>query len=204
VEAIKPGPPLDKFAKALLAKLWVQTLQEIGEERFDDALGKALNASSFRPDIAEIRRFAGLLPVYPVEAEAREQLIAVIAAMRIHGPLLKPVPKLEGDDKAWIDSYYLYTSGEYELISPPVFSDLVYATLADIGCADLEAGLRAVWGHPALDPVRTNHYGLDKYRDLARQKIENRWIETYALLKAEGIPSKPECEKASTNARSEA
>jgi hypothetical protein len=179
-----------------MAKLWLQTLQEIGEERFDDALGKALNASTFRPDIAEIRRFAGLLPVYPVEVEAREQLITVIAAMRIHGPLLKPVPKLEGDDKAWMDSYYFYRSGEgYELISPPVFPDLVYATLADIGCADLEAGLSAIWGHPALDRVRTNHHGLDKYRDLAREKIEKRWIETYTRLKAEGIPSADKSER---------
>ena len=53
-ELAKPGPDLDDFARKLLIGLWLETLGEIGEERFDAAFKAVLKSSTFRPDIAEI------------------------------------------------------------------------------------------------------------------------------------------------------
>jgi len=176
-EALKPGQPLDKYAKAFLIQLWEQTLAEIGEERFDEALRHALNASTFRPDIAEIRKFAGLVPVYPTEREAKAELAIIIRLMRHHGRRLRNRGKPERD--------------------LPVIEGLRLAALVDMGYGDHFAALEAIWAHPALDQARDprDMEDLETFRAVAGEKLEKRWIEAYTRCRAEGILAKPEGER---------
>lgn len=149
-----------------MALVWQKTVDEIGLERFDEAFRLVLLNSSFRPDIAEIRRFAGLPSFVPNEREAMDELTKVIIAMRHHG-------------------WKLMNRGTPPK-DPPVFSDVVVGTIHDMGQCDLREGYKAVWRHPALDLTRQADEldELEKYRMTAGEKIEKRWVEFYVRRKA--------------------
>lgn len=149
-----------------MALIWQKTVDEIGMERFDEAFHLCLCNSSFRPDIAEIRRFAGLPNFVPNEREAMDEFTKLIIALRHHGRKLtnKGTPPKE----------------------PPTFSDVTMGTIHDMGHSDWRAGLEAVWLHPALDLTRPpdERDEIEKWRMTAGEKIEKRWVELYVLRKA--------------------
>jgi hypothetical protein len=152
-----------------MVQLWQQTLSEIGEVRFDEAFRLALNASVYRPDIAEIRRFAGLVTAAPVEQEAKREFATLIPLLRHHGRKL--------------------TNRGTPPIEPPVLSGVVKATVCDFGFGDERTGLQAIWAHPALDLVRPPDEldELESFRAVAGEKIERKWVEFYTRRKAEGF-----------------
>jgi hypothetical protein len=152
-----------------MVQLWQQTLDEIGEARFDEAFRLALNASVYRPDIAEIRRFAGLVTAAPLEQEAKAELTKLICLMRHHGWKLTNRGKPEKE--------------------PPVLSDIVAGTICDIGDGDKMEGFKVVWRHPALDLTRPGVEldELESFRAVAGEKIERKWVEFYTRRKAEGF-----------------
>lgn len=92
-EALKPGPALGAYSKALQTRLWRKTLDEIGAERFEAAFLEVMEKSPYRPDIEEIRRAAGVNAgiIDPVREEALAAMRRVIEAMRRHGPMLAPI-----------------------------------------------------------------------------------------------------------------
>jgi hypothetical protein len=166
---MKPSPPLDKFAHELTINLWLETLEEIGEERFDAALRAVLKTSTFRPDISEIRKFAGVLTPYPAEREAKDEFAKLIPLLRHHGRKL--------------------TNRGTPPIEPPVLSGIVAETICDMGYGSARAGLEAVWAHPALDLTRPPEEldELEGFRAVAGEKIERKWVELYTKRKAEGF-----------------
>jgi hypothetical protein len=153
-----------------MALMWKKTVDEIGLERFDEAFMLCLQNSTFRPDIAEIRRFAGLPAGVPNEQEAMDEFKKIIIAMRHHGWKLTNRGKPEKD--------------------PPVFSDVVMGAIHDMGHSDLREGYKAIWRHPALDLTRQGAEldELEKYRMTAGEKIEKRWVQFYIRRKSM-IPS---------------
>lgn len=169
-ELMKPSPPLDKFAHELTINLWLETLEEIGEERFDAALKAVLKTSTFRPDIAEIRKFAGIPVVYPVEREAKDELARLIPLLRHHGRKLT-------------------NRGNPPKDPPLPLPHLLADVIADFGFGDIRAGLEAIWAHPALDLVRDAREldELESFRAVAGEKIERKWVEFYTRRKAEGF-----------------
>jgi hypothetical protein len=152
-----------------MLSLWLKTLAEIGEERFDAALTQVLESSPFRPTVAEIRRYASAPSEPQFECEAREWFRKLIIAQRRHGRKL--------------------TNRGNPPVEPPVFPDLVMATLCDMGYGSARAGLEAVWAHPALDLTRPPEEldELESFRAVAGEKIERKWVELYTKRKAEGF-----------------
>jgi hypothetical protein len=152
-----------------MLSLWLKTLAEIGEERFDAALTQVLESSPFRPTIAEIRRYASAKSEPPFEVEAKDEFAKLIPLLRHHGRKL--------------------TNRGTPPIEPPVLSDIVDATVCDMGFGDERTGLQAIWAHPALDLVRPPEEldELESFRAVAGEKIERRWVEFYTRRKAEGF-----------------
>jgi hypothetical protein len=155
-----------------MIRLWLKTLDEIGEERFDDALTQALESSTFRPTIAEIRRYASAPSEPPFEVEADRELTKLIRLMRHHGRKLtnRGTPPKE----------------------PPSARDIgidTMGTIADMGFGSIRAGLEAIWAHPSLDLVREPKEldDLESFRAVAGEKIERKWVKLYIRLKAEAL-----------------
>ena len=171
---MKPSPPLDELGHELTIKLWLKTLDEIGEERFDAALQQTLETSSFRPDISEIRKNAGI-PPNPTEEEAKEEFRHLICLLRHHGRKLT-------------------NRGKPEKEPPGHLGEPTMGTICDMGYGSVRAGLEAVWAHPALDLTRPGEEldQMESFRAVAGEKIERKWIEFYTkgkikLTKGGGI-----------------
>jgi hypothetical protein len=153
----------------------------IGDERFDAALLQVLESSTFRPDIAEIRRAAGVVtPEQRESREAKEAFQAILDAMRIHGPQLKRKRgKLirEKDDEGRV-----LTIPEYEWIEGPTFSPVVEAAILDLGYGVRGAGLDVISRHPALNPPPRNQDGdgsEHSFRNKLAKDIDNQWLEAF-------------------------
>lgn len=161
---------MDDFTRELLVELWAETLLEIGEEAFAAALKATLKTSTFRPDIAEIRKFAGIPVVYPVEREAKDEFARLIPLLRHHGRKLT-------------------NRGNPPKDPPLPLPHLLADVIADFGYGDIRAGLEAIWAHPALDLVRDAREldEMESFRAVAGEKIERKWVEFYTRRKAEGF-----------------
>lgn len=153
-----------------MLSLWLKTLGEIGEERFDAALTQVLESSPFRPTIAEIRRYASAPSEPPFEVEAKAELAELIKLMRHHGRKLT-------------------NRGKPEKEPPGPRADVTMETIRDMGIGSMAAGLEAIWAHPSLDLVRPpDELGeMESFRAVAGEKIERKWIEFYTKRKAEGF-----------------
>lgn len=190
---MKPGTPLDPFSKALILHLWADTLSQIGEARFDAAFHKVLLTSTYRPDIAEIRRFAGIVTEVPVEREALDALSSIFQAMRVHGFELKEkLGKVisERDSLGHCLAHYNYI--REPKIPAPVFSDVTEASIAKLGHGDRASGLKAIGEHPAMDSLalaRAVGMGRDikvsarTFGAKLEADIEKKWIRVYMLCK---------------------
>jgi hypothetical protein len=153
-----------------MLSLWLKTLAEIGEERFDAALTQVLESSPFRPTIAEIRKFAGAKSEPPFEVEAKDEFAKLIPLLRHHGRKLT-------------------NRGNPPKDPPLPLPHLLADVIADFGYGDIRAGLEAIWAHPALDLVRDAREldELESFRAVAGEKIERKWVEYYTRRKAEGF-----------------
>lgn len=164
-DLMKPSPPLDELGHELTVKLWLKTLDEIGEERFDAALQAVLETTTFRPDISEIRKLAGV----QVDQEAMRELAKLIKLQRHHGRKLT-------------------NRGKPEKEPPGPLADVTMATISDMGFGSVRAGLEAVWAHPALDLVRppAELDEMESFRAVAAKRIEQDWVKFYTQRKAKG------------------
>jgi hypothetical protein len=153
-----------------MIRLWLKTLGEIGEQRFDDALTQVLESSPFRPTIAEIRRYASAKSEPPLEVEAKREFMELIQLLRHHGRKLTNRGNPPKDPPGPLD---VDTMG----------------TISDMGYGSIRAGLEAIWAHPALDLVRPPEEldELESFRAVAGEKIERKWVEFYTRRKAEGF-----------------
>jgi hypothetical protein len=149
-----------------MLSLWLKTLDEIGEERFDAALTQVLESSPFRPTIAEIRKRAGIPDVYPIEQEAKDELAKLLPLLRHHGRRLTNRGKPPKD---------------LPLPLSPIIADVV----EDMGYGNIPTGLEAIWAHPALDLVRPPDEldEMESFRAVAGEKIERKWVEFYMRRK---------------------
>ena len=176
-ELSKQGPPLNGPARATILRLWHKTLSEIGEDRFDAALDQELQSSVFRPDIANIRRFAGLATTPPPEREATAALHWLVGAMRIHRRIMGIRRGHRQPDGTFAFDY----NGD-DILQPPQPSDRVRAALEALGFGSLQAGLDVIWQHPALDEARSGDE-MDQLRmtrgTQAAERIEKKWREAY-------------------------
>jgi hypothetical protein len=164
-ELMKTSPPLDDLGRKMTINLWLKTLNEIGEERFDAALQQTLETSSFRPDISEIRKNAGIL-ANPIEEEADREFTRIIKLQRHHG-------------------WKLTNRGNPPIEPPGGLGEPTMGTIAAMGRGDIRAGLQAIWEHPALDKVRPADEldSLESFRMTAGEKIERKWIGLYTQQK---------------------
>ena len=176
-ELSKQGPPLNGPARATILRLWHKTLSEIGEDRFDAALDQELQSSVFRPDIANIRRFAGLTTVPPIEAEATAALHWLITAQRIHKRLFG----IRYGHKQPDGSFKFDREGN-DVLQPPAIPPHTRAALESLGFGSVQEGLNVVWTHPSLDEVRLGEE-MDNLRmtrgTQAAERIERKWKEAY-------------------------
>lgn len=155
-----------------MVQLWLQTLNIIGEARFDEAFRKVLNESKYRPDIAEIRAAAGIGD-YDDEA-AKAGLHEVFAVIRKRTVELKPlgghiIRERDEDDR---------------LLASPVrapldkftgFPDPIHGTLERMGWGDWHKGVEVVGGHPAVSSeVEAGGWMLK-----TAEQIEKRWRECW-------------------------
>lgn len=155
-----------------MVQLWQQTLNLIGEARFDEAFRKVLNESKFRPDIAEIRAAAGVTD--ESDSRAMADFLHVIAVIRKHTVNLKPtgdvIIKDRGDDGRLL---------EVPIRSPkvpfPGFSAHTEETLERMGWGDARKGLLVVAEHPA---VASEHEAGGWMLKTAEQ-IETRWKQCW-------------------------
>jgi hypothetical protein len=138
-------------------------MAELGQERFDAAFKQVLLTSSFRPDISEIRKAAGVNHgiVDPVEQQAMKELRFLIAAMRVHTPRLVTIFAEKGNM-------------ESPKVPPPRLSDKSEAALLEIGMGSREAGLCAIAGHPAISKDVD-----ERFRNRNAAEIERKWCESW-------------------------
>jgi hypothetical protein len=164
-----------------MTQLWQETLDEIGPEQFDAAFRQVLNESTWRPDIADIRKAAGVATREQRESrEAKEALQAILEAMRFHGPKMNPkhgklIREKDEDGR-------LLTVPEYEIINPPSPSPVVVATLKELGFGDVGAGLDVISRHPALNPPPRNQDGdgsEHSFRNKLATDIDGQWFEAF-------------------------
>jgi len=156
-ELLKPGEPLDANTKAFMAALWLKTLAEIGEDSFQTAFVRVIENSTFRPDIAEIRKAAGINP----DREALKELKFLIGAMRVHTPRLVTIYAEKGNPQS-------------AKVPPPPLGEKTEAALRELGMGSREEGLRVIAGHPAISKDVD-----EKYRVKNAMEIEKRWVEAW-------------------------
>jgi hypothetical protein len=165
--------------------LWLKTLLEIGEEAFDQALHQVLENSTFRPDIAEIRRVAGVNRglIDPVAQEAHAELKRLIGLMRKHGPLLKAIPGRVTRDRD-DDGRSLPVSDwvRADEVPAPILEPVTDATIAELGYGSRIAGLEVISRHPALNPATSAEDAPYRTRNAA--ELERLWVSTYAQCRA--------------------
>lgn len=155
-----------------MVQLWQQTLNEIGEARFDDAFRKVLNESKFRPDIAEIRAAAGYENRNNAEADAA--LLEVFAVIRVHTIDLKPTGGVIIRDRD-IDGRLLASPERSPRIPFPGFPKTVEEALERMGWGDAKKGLEVVASHPAVSSqVEAGGWMLK-----TAEQIEKRWRECW-------------------------
>lgn len=180
-ELSKPGPELDAFTKKLLFRLWLGTLEEIGEEAFDKALELVMHTSTFRPDIAEIRKAAGVNRgiVDPVEHEALSQLTIVFMALRKHGQKLQPIRGEILNDGRDNDGRIMALPRRAPWVSAPAFSEATETAISALGYGDRLAGLQALMAHPAM-LCEAEGANTASYRVRNAQWVEKQWLAAYA------------------------
>jgi hypothetical protein len=169
-----------------MTRLWLKTLFEVGEERFDAALTRVLDSSPHRPSIAEIRRYAGVVTEVPVEREAMDYFRDLLEAMRLHGPQMLPIPGEIVRDKD-DEGFVLVKPIRAPDTPAPSFSEMVKDTVGDLGFGSREAGLEAIAAHPALPwnmQRRTGDTSAISYAAHNAQELERRWVDAYKLRKA--------------------
>lgn len=174
-EILKPGSPvMNDSSLELLLTLYSETLETVGKAQFQAAFLKVLRDSSFRPDIADIRRAAGL---HPNDA-AMAALRTLIVDMRVHW--MPKSHKMQPRLAKRVDGVLVRDSGGTEWLAPPDPTQAVVLALRELGFGDVNAGLEFVYGHPALDAIRPAEE-LDHlpFRSTAGEKIEKRWCEIY-------------------------
>lgn len=178
--AVKPGSPdLNEQAHCLLLDLYGKTLGEVGRERFEKAFVQVLESSTFRPDIAEIRRAAGVNQgiVDPVEVEALEALWQVFAALRKHGPRLMPVLGPVLNDGRGADGTILRVPERGPATESPVFTAAIRRAIVAMGYGDRQAGLDALRAHPAMVTVTDENTTMYHVKNAAW--VERRWVSAY-------------------------
>lgn len=153
-ELAKPGPEFDDFTRKLLVALWMETVMEIGPDKFDAAFRQVLKSSSFRPDISDIRKAAGINRgiVDPVEQAALQSLRTIIEKFRIHERKLKCVQPY------------------------PQFDERTEQALVDVGAGDRNAGIALLSTHPSLPWSECE----PAYKLKTTQELERRWVSAYA------------------------
>jgi len=131
--------------------LWADTCLELGGQKFDEAFRHVLKTSTFRPDIAEIRKAAGLDDTDPTEKAALLALQNLLKLIRDYGPKLRrksPYPELDARTES---------------------------TLLALGSGMRDLGLELVATHPNVttDAVEGN------YRLRTINEIEKKWINAW-------------------------
>lgn len=165
-ELLKPSPALTDEARTLMINLWCKTLEEIGVARFDQALQLVMETTTFRPDIAEIRKAAGVNHgvVDPMEVAADAALICVIQSIRAYR-------KNSGTPHAGFDAP---TEG----------------ALRSVGLGNVGAGLDRVGDLPVLLPPEA-HRGADTFEtgqfERTMTNFRREWREAYARASKESL-----------------
>lgn len=184
-ELSKPGPELDDFTRKLLVGLWLETLAEIGAERFDAAFKQVLRSSSFRPDIAEIRKAAGINRGIedPTEKQALSELRMILCTMRLHGPELKPIVGRivqDRDERGCI----LQVPVRAPNVPAPQLEERTESAIVEVGMGSRGAGLEFLACHPALPWNSVKLQQEDAIQRAFKVKnageIEKRWVQAWA------------------------
>lgn len=177
VEQITRGPVLDAIAKAKMTELWRGTLNEIGPARFDEALKHVIQASSFHPTIAEIRKAAGINRGIqdPVEQKAMSELRLILAIMRVHGVQMKPLVGRILNDGKDEQGRVLQVPLRTPETRPPTLEPRTEAAIVELGFGSRVAGLEMIAGHPAINKECDPQFRLKNAAE-----IEKRWIQAYA------------------------
>lgn len=161
-----------------MVRLWSATVEEIGGERFDEALQAVLKSSSFRPDIAEIRKAAGLnggIPD-PVQERAMSELQVVLDAMRLHGRELKPKPGKIIREKDYDGLVLMRPERAPDTPAPEFHADTEEA-LKTVGVGSREAGLRMLATHPVLPWNSRPESDLKPVK--TANDLERRWVDAF-------------------------
>lgn len=182
-EALKPGSPLSPESRALQTRLWTRTFLELGQERFDAAMLRVLQDSTYRPDIAEIRRAAGIpTGSEALEAEAMQELRVIFDAMRFFGTKLKrKLGAVLNDGRDEHGRPIAIPNREPETPAP-TFSARTEAALVDMGRGARQAGIDALSLHPAISLHDLKDDAV-AFRNQLRLSIESQWLDSYRRAK---------------------
>lgn len=185
-ELLTTGPELNDLARELILDLWLKTLLEIGEERFEAALSQVMETSGFRPHIAEIRRAAGVNCgiVDPVEEEAKAQLRYLLEGMRgPHGLELKPIlgKVMYGTEKDPRDKDGMRDpTPERHPSTPFPMPERIEAALVKLGWGKLAAGIDVIAEHPSLSRKKDSdgdEYQMNRIR--MADEVLKRFVAAY-------------------------
>lgn len=180
-EILKPGQALDDFSKTYIAKMWLETLSEIGEERFDAALMHVLKTSSFRPDIVDIRKAAGMID--PLRKECKAKLRILLEGMRSrHGLKLRPIhgAPIYGTEEDPRDKYGERDREPERHMVPFPFEKRTEEALVELGEGNLAAGIYYISKHPSLKQNQDSDEGQYQGDPLRKaDSILQAFIEAY-------------------------
>ncbi len=187
----KPGPILDTFTTKFLLGIWMRTLEEVGEQVFDQGLLQAIEKSTFRVDIAEIRKGCGLdnAIVDPSEQEAKAALRPVIEALRLHGFWLKPIHGKVLSDRDSDGRALPRSDWTWEPDTPsPTFDEVTEAALRGLGYGSRQPGLEVVNRHPAVSAPAESDTG--SFRQRLAKDVESAWLAAYREARASSARTK--------------
>lgn len=169
-----------------MVNLWLKTLLEIGEARFDAALTQVLDTATYRADIAEIRRAAGVNNgiVDPVEEDAKAQLRYLLEGMRgPHGMELKPVlgKVMYGTEKDPRGKDGMRDpTPERHPSTPFPMTERTEAALVKLGWGKLAAGVDVLAEHPSLSRKKDSdgdEYQMNRIR--MADEVLKRFVAAY-------------------------
>jgi hypothetical protein len=192
-EELKPGTPvLSPEANDQLLTLYCELVEEVGAEVFDQAWLAVLKTSKFRPDIAEIRKAAGVNHgiVDPMEVAADKALEYVLRSARVHGRQLRPV----------LGAIVRTTDAEGRVLQVPErepstpfegFDKATAAALTVVGFGNEPSGFQRVCDLPAMMSME-EHKSATTYERLQFERtmtsFRKEWREAYARSSAEVKP----------------
>jgi hypothetical protein len=155
--------------------LYAEAVAEVGPEAFYAAWLHVLKTSEFRPDIARIRKAAGLDDALPGEREAQAALTEVIQAIRKFGKKLEP--KSGGrrerlDEATGRTEYYMAANETHE-----GFGRRIDAAIEFLGRGRRSAGLEEIACHPSL-----GYEGDPSFRMKAAREVESAWLAAWRAV----------------------